>query len=65
MTIKIVFQVDERGVYVGEASADESPLEPGVWLIPAGCVTVAPPKAPPGKVCQWDGAQWRHVEASV
>ncbi|WP_060494807.1 hypothetical protein [Pseudomonas sp. GTC 16482] len=62
MNTKIVYQIDRHGLYVGQAIADESPLEPGVWLIPAGCVTVAPPKALPGKDCQWDGQQWRHVE---
>lgn len=65
MDSKVVYQVDEQGLYVGPATADESPLEAGVWLIPAGCVTVAPPRAPAGKVCQWDGEQWRHIEASV
>lgn len=62
MATKIVYQLDAQGLYVGRSTADESPLEPGAWLIPAGCVTLPPPKAPAGKVCQWDGQQWRHVE---
>lgn len=57
-----VYQLDDQGLYVGTAVADQSPLESDVWLIPAGCVTVAPPKAPAGMVCQWDGLQWRHIE---
>lgn len=62
MDSKIVYQTDEDGFYVGPATADQSPLEPGEWLIPAGCVTVEPPKAPAGMACQWDGLQWRHIE---
>lgn len=65
MDSKVVYQVDDQGLYVGRAVADPSPLETDVWLIPAGCVTVAPPKAPVGKVCKWDGQQWLHVEAPV
>lgn len=39
----LVFQTDADGYFVGPNYADESPLEPGVWLIPGGCVTVEPP----------------------
>lgn len=46
-----VYQLDAAGVYVGTTTADESPLEPGVYLIPGGCVQVAPPPKPnDGKV---------------
>lgn len=44
MNSKTVYQTDAYGVFVGITSADESPLEPGVFLIPAGCVEVKPPK---------------------
>jgi hypothetical protein len=40
----LVFQTDYDGYFVGPNYADESPLEPGVWLIPGGCVTVEPPQ---------------------
>lgn len=43
MKSKTVYQTDNEGVYVGETTADESPLEPGVFLIPAGGVEFAPP----------------------
>lgn len=32
------------GDYIGENICDESPLEPGVFLIPAHCTTVKPPE---------------------
>lgn len=42
----IVYQTDASGYFVGEVAADESPLEPGVFLIPGGCVEQAPPDCP-------------------
>lgn len=38
MTTKQVYQLNENNVLVGVTTAQESPLEPGVFLIPAGCV---------------------------
>lgn len=55
---KTVYQTDRSGNYVGPMAADASPLEPGVWLIPAGCVEVAPPNAPTGKIARWNGSAW-------
>lgn len=46
---KTVYQTDSTGLYVGETEADESPLEPGVFHIPAGCTETAPPAAQSGK----------------
>ena len=43
MPAKVVYQTARDGRYVGPAEADESPLEPGVFLIPAGCVEQRPP----------------------
>lgn len=55
---KTVYQTDRNGNYVGPMLADESPLEPGVFLIPAGCVETAPPSIPAGKMARWTGAAW-------
>ncbi|MFJ4115886.1 hypothetical protein ACIPV9_05585 [Pseudomonas psychrophila] len=46
MDTKIVYQTDHLGIYTGKTVADRSPLEPDVWLIPGGCVEVAPPAVP-------------------
>jgi hypothetical protein len=54
--MKIVYQTNADGAYVGQTAADESPLEPGVFLIPAGCVEEPPPAAPEGKMAVWRGA---------
>ncbi len=63
MSTKIVYQTDHLGIYTGTTVADESPLEPGVWLIPGGCVEVAPPAVPEKKAALWDGRKWQLVDS--
>lgn len=58
MTKKIVYQTDVDGVYVGPVVADESPLEPGVYLIPAGCFEVAPPPLGNGQRARLVSSGW-------
>lgn len=56
---KTVYQFDAAGLYTGETEADESPLEPGVFLIPARCVEAPPPEEiPDGQWPRWNGAAW-------
>lgn len=62
MPDKIAFQCDENGVYIGAVLADESPLEPGVWLIPSGAVEVAPPELNKEQYAQWVDGQWTVLE---
>lgn len=45
------------GEFLGEGTADESPLEPGAYLVPANATTTAPPTAMSGKVRVWRG-EW-------
>ena len=60
MNHKTVSQLDESGYFAGPVIADESPLEPGVFLLPAGAVDKAPPAAiEPGKRYRPWGAGWR------
>jgi hypothetical protein len=56
--MKIVCQLDADGFFVGTTIADESPLEPGVFLIPGGCIEAEPPTTPAGKRARWTGASW-------
>ena len=44
--------------YLGEGQADESPLEPGVFLIPAHATATAPPAAVAGKVRAFEAGAW-------
>lgn len=59
-----VYQTDESGIFVGITIADESPLEPGVYLIPRGCVQVAPPALSQGQRARWTGTDWT-IEAAA
>lgn len=59
----IVFQYDHAGILIGPVEADPSPLEPGRFLIPARCTTVAPPDdVPENQVPRWNGAAWVLVQ---
>lgn len=58
MTTKNVCQLDGAGYFVGLVEADESPLEPGVFLIPGGAVDVEAPEIPAGKRAKWMGDSW-------
>lgn len=55
---KTVYQTDAAGYYVGPAIADESPLEQGVYLIPAGCVEIAPPAFTETQRACWNNGAW-------
>lgn len=59
MTTKKAYQFSAAGVYLGATEADESPLEPGVFLLPARCTFTPPPDdVPDGKVPRWNGSAW-------
>ena len=55
--MKQVSQLDQNGYFVGVVSADSSPLEPGVFLIPGGCIDEPAPTIPEGQRAKWNG-QW-------
>lgn len=44
MSYKIVSQLSSDGYFIAPAIAHESPLEPGIYLLPRGAVDVAPPE---------------------
>ena len=65
MNTKTVYQYDIAGMYVCQTDADESPLEPGVFLIPARCVTVEPPEFGDNQWPRWNGVEWQLVTVHV
>ena len=61
MASKTVYQYDVAGRYLGETQADESPLEAGVYHLPARTTEQAPPARdtwPEGKWPRWNGISW-------
>lgn len=48
--------------YLGESVADESPEEPGVYLIPVNATTNAPPQAIAGQIARYLADGWRVVD---
>jgi hypothetical protein len=59
MSTKTVFQYDRSGLYVGTTDADESPLEEGVFHLPARTTEAAPPDSwPDDKWPRWNGSAW-------
>lgn len=54
--MKQVCQLNASGYFIGLASAQESPLEPGVFLLPGGSIDTAPPAIPEGQRAKWNGA---------
>jgi len=55
---KIVSQLDAEGYFVGTVAAEESPREPGVFLIPGGCIELDPPQVEQGKRYRQEGGVW-------
>lgn len=53
-----VYQTNADGVFVGTATADPCPLQDGVWLVPAGCVHIAPPEISADQIARWQGGAW-------
>lgn len=58
----IAYQFNTAGFYEGPTEADESPLEPGVFLMPARTTLAAPPaEVPDGQWPRWNGSTWALV----
>jgi hypothetical protein len=56
--MKIFHYHPDTGELLGEGIADESPLEPGVWLVPASATALEPPTAPEGEVAVFVNDSW-------
>jgi hypothetical protein len=56
--MKIYHYDFETGIYLGEGLADISPLEEGVWLIPAQATEIAPPEFKAGEYAAFINNEW-------
>lgn len=56
--MKIVYQTNNEGYFVGTTYADECPIEKGVYLIPGGCVEEAPPAVKEDQYPRLVSGQW-------
>jgi len=68
MKEKTVYRVDHQGVFCAPVTLDDSdrsPLEPTVWLIPAGCVDVKPPTLNQDERAIFNGRDWDVVAAEA
>ncbi len=50
------------GSYLGNSLADESPLDPGVYLVPAHSTSVKPPISRDGKQSVWKNNKWEMLD---
>jgi hypothetical protein len=55
--MKQAVQLDDKGYFIGIATVEESPLEPGVFLLPAAAIEAPVPVIPDGQRARWDG-EW-------
>lgn len=55
----LVCQLDHLGYFMGVTEADESPLEPGVYHLPGGCVEIdAPVFEHENQVARLENGEW-------
>lgn len=53
-----IFHYDNTGKFTGSSIADESPLEPGVFLLPANATFTPIPALNEGQRAVWNGTVW-------
>jgi hypothetical protein len=53
-----IYNYDSHGFYIGEDTADESPLEAGVYLIPALATTMPPPETDDNSYVRFVDDEW-------
>lgn len=59
-----VCQLNDDGYFVGTTFADESPLEPGVYHIPANAIQADVPEQIEGKNIKWVDGSWTYEDIS-
>lgn len=62
---KLAYMYDSAGFYTGSTEATASPLESGVYLLPANATLQEPPEATEGKQARWNGTSWSLVATQI
>lgn len=57
------YRYDNEGYLIGELQMQPSPLEPGVYLLPAMSTEIQPPAPTQTTEPKWDGSAWQLVES--
>lgn len=60
--MKRVYVFDADGPFVGPYDAQESPLDPGVFLVPQRSTDIAPPAVTEAQFAQWNGTAWDVID---
>jgi hypothetical protein len=60
--MKIYHYHPDYKTYLGSSDADESPLEPGLFLIPAHATDTEPPTCTECKIPVFDGTSWDTID---
>ena len=60
---KPVCQLDAAGFYLRQTVADQDPMQPENWLMPAGCIDANPPESKQGFAAQWQPEKqaWQYL----
>lgn len=61
----LIYNYNEDGFFTTRDTADESPLEPGTFLVPAMSTTLAPPKLLANQWAMFNGEEWLVVELTA
>lgn len=60
-----IYNYNQDGEYVGQSLADESPLEPGIYLIPAYATIIEPPITDNQHIAVFNGEGWTMKDISL
>ena len=60
-----VYNYSDNGEFIGIGEADESPLEEGVFLIPANATTIEPPALIESKKLVFTSGKWNLVDITI
>ena len=63
MLYKLICQLDDFGYFLHQSTAEESPLEPGVFLIPRNALDIPPPEYIEGKRARYVNGQWVYEDS--